>query len=101
MKFVDILKRYHISPLKYEDDRILSEKDYRDFFVLLTKYYASIDGFESIKSLFGEEERKILFLKKNSLLPVESEEVFDILMGQDISPVINDNEIVQSKIENK
>ena len=41
MNFREILGRYHVSPLKYADGTELNEKDYRDLYVMLQKYFTA------------------------------------------------------------
>ena len=99
MKFTDVLKRYHISPLKYEDDRMLVEKDYIDLFKILTKYFVMKFSYEDIKKMFDELNKKKEFVLKNILLDLSEEELIDILMGQNTSVVIDKNNITNSKID--
>ncbi len=99
MKFTDVLKRYHISPLKYEDDRMLVEKDYIDLFKILTKYFVMKFSYEDIKKMFDELNKKKEFVLKNILLDLSEEELIDILMGQNTSVVIDKNNTTNSKID--
>ena len=39
MNFKEILQRYHVSPLQYDDGVELQESDYVDLYVVLMKYY--------------------------------------------------------------
>ena len=89
MKFTEFLQRYHISPLRYEDGTVLEEKDYRDFFMLLVKYDAVTRGFPSVGDLLDETEKKVDFVRRNGLLPMEDAEILDMLMEQDSNPVLN------------
>ena len=85
MCFKEILKRYHISPLKYEDNVELGERDYLSLFIILQKYY-------TIKSMNDErftiptiDESLIIKVQKDkekSLLPLSDEECMDIIMQQ-------------------
>ena len=85
MCFKEILKRYHISPLKYDDDVELGERDYFSLFVILQKYY-------TIKALNDEKFNvpvvdeslitKVQKDKEKSLLPLTDEECMDIIMQQ-------------------
>lgn len=88
MKFTDVLKRYHIAPLKYDDNRILVEKDYLDFFKILMKYFVMKFSFEDMKSMFDELSKKKEFTLKNMLLNLSEEEMIDILMGQNSNIVV-------------
>lgn len=89
MKFTDVLKRYHIAPLKYDDNRILVEKDYLDLFKILMKYFVMKFSFEDMKSMFDELSKKKEFTLKNMLLNLSEEEMIDILMGQNSNIVVN------------
>ena len=89
MKFTDVLKRYHISPLKYEDDRFLVERDYVDLFKILIKYFVIKSSYEDVKKLFDELNRKKEFVLKNTLLDLSEEELIDVLMGQNTNVVID------------
>ena len=85
MCFKEILKRYHISPLQYEDGVELGERDYFSLFVILQKYY-------TIKSMNDEKFKvpiideslimKVQKDKEKSLLPLTDEEQMDIIMQQ-------------------
>ena len=80
MKFNEILRRYHVSPLKYEDGTELEEKDYRELYKILSKYYY-IRG-----ELYKGDERLIRRLDsnvKNAIIPLEPEEQMDVLMEID------------------
>lgn len=89
MKFTDVLKRYHVSPLKYEDDRILVEKDYVDLFKMLMKYFVMKSSYEDMKKIFDELSKKKEFTLKNILLELSEEEMIDVLMGQNTSIVVD------------
>ena len=80
MKFKEILRRYHISPLLYDDKTELEEKDYRDLYKLLTKYYY-IRG--ELFSVDEKQIKKMEFRMRNSLIPLEPEEQLDVLMDID------------------
>lgn len=99
MKFTDVLKRYHISPLKYDDDRLLVEKDYFDLFKFLMKYFTMKMSYDEVHKLFEELSRKKEFTLKNLLLEISEEEMMDILTGQNTSIVVNENIIKDSKID--
>ena len=85
MCFKEILRRYHISPLKYEDNEELSERDYFSLFIILQKYY-------TIKAMNDEKFKipvvdeslivKVQKDKEKSLLPLSDEECMDVLMRQ-------------------
>lgn len=90
MKFVDVLKRYHVSPLKYEDDRILVEKDYMDLFKMLMKYFVMKSSYDDMKKILDELSKKKEFTLKNILLELSEEEMIDVLMGQNTSIVVDE-----------
>lgn len=85
MCFKEILKRYHVSPLQYEDGVELDERDYYSLFLILQKYY-------TIKELNDEKFKmpavdeflinKVQKDKEKSLLPLTDEECMDIIMNQ-------------------
>lgn len=82
MTFKDMLKRYHISPLQYQDGLELEEKDYNDLYKMLLRYYAVrslTENYEppKIDKTLVEKMNKCF---KSSLIPFEPEELFDILM---------------------
>lgn len=91
MQFKDILKRYHISPLQYEDNTELNERDYYSLFVFLQKYY-------TIKSITDDKFKvpvvdnaliqKVIKSMEKSLLPLSEEECLDILMNQKTKEVV-------------
>ena len=84
MMFKDILKRYHISPLQYNDGVELEEKDYNDLYKMLLRYYAVrrlTENYEPPKI----DKTLVDKMNKNfesSLIPFEPEELFDILMSK-------------------
>ena len=94
MKFVDVLRRYHISPLKYDDDVLLQEKDYMCLLKMLVKYaemkkqFGPGINYEVDPRLF----RKVEALKKNALFEPEEADVMDCLMEQTDSSVVKDEE---------
>lgn len=90
MKFADVLKRYHVSPLKYEDDRILVEKDYMDLFKMLMKYFVMKSSYDDMKKILDELSKKKEFTSKNILLELSEEEMIDVLMGQNTSIVVGE-----------
>lgn len=82
MTFKDMLKRYHISPLQYQDGVELEEKDYNDLYKMMLRYYAVrklTEDYEppKIDKTLVEKMNKNF---KSSLIPFEPEELFDILM---------------------
>ena len=91
MTFKDMLKRYHISPLQYQDGVELEEKDYNDLYKMMLRYYAVrklTEDYEppKIDKTLVEKMNKNF---KSSLIPFEPEELFDILM---IKRGVNNNE---------
>ena len=91
MKFVDFLRRYHISPLKYEDERVLIQKDYMDLYIMLSNYFKMKEILGKFKNedLINEQAVKsIEFAMKNSLIEPDEAEIMDKLMGFDTNPVV-------------
>ena len=85
MQFKDILKRYHISPLRYEDNSELSERDYYSLFVFLQKYYmikSITDNKFKMPVIDDSLIQKVIKSMEKSLLPLSEEECLDILMNQ-------------------
>ena len=82
MIFKDMLKRYHISPLQYQDGVELEEKDYNDLYKMMLRYYAVRKLTENYeppkidKTLVDKMNKSF----ESSLIPFEPEELFDILM---------------------
>ena len=82
--FKDILKRYHISPLQYNDGVEVEEKDYNDLYKMLIRYYAVRKLTENYeppkidKTLLDKMNKNF----ESSLIPFEPEELFDILMSK-------------------
>lgn len=90
MQFREILQRYHISPLKYDDGTELGEKDYCSLFVILQKYFLSrkIIGQEKVFASMDKLIKKAEQSYERSLLPLEVEDVMDILMEQTAENVV-------------
>lgn len=84
MEFRDILQRYHISPLKYEDDSELAESDYYDLAGLLLRYYyaKNIVGCQKIPRINDTLIKRVQDHCKRSLLGVDIESLMDILTEQ-------------------
>lgn len=85
MCFKEILKRYHISPLKYEDNVELGERDYFSLFTVLQKYYTiKALNDEKFKMPFVDESliKKVIKDKGKSFIPLSDEEQMDIIMQQ-------------------
>lgn len=82
MQFKEILMRYHISPLQYEDGVQLEERDYLDLFKILQKYYAikQITENSDIPQVNKDLMNKVIKTNEKSLIPFEPEELMDILM---------------------
>lgn len=82
MDFKEILKRYHISPLKYDDGSELNEQDYSQLYLILQKYYfAKVEcGITRVPQIPDYLKTKVASLKKRSLLDVTLEDIMDILM---------------------
>jgi len=92
MKFKDILSRYHVSQLHYDDETELSEKDYSDLFSFLLKYQMVIKNSTELSSLISENDKKLIrkfeFAMKNSLYPLDEIELMDIIFGQNTNNVL-------------
>ena len=85
MDFREVLRRYHISPLQYDDGVLLDEKDYYDLAVLLMKYYYSKQklGCNSrIPKIPEALQKKVENHMKRSLFEVDIESIMDVLMEQ-------------------
>lgn len=84
MKFTDVLERYHISPLKYDDDTVLNEKDYLNLFQILLKYILVKNCMgEKIDTTINESLiKKMESAFKRALIPFSDFELLDILMEQ-------------------
>lgn len=85
MKFTDVLQRYHIAPLKYDDDKILDEKDYFELSKILHKYVFMKNKFDNNFLDFEVNEnlvKKVEHTLKNSLMDLSEEDIMDILMEQ-------------------
>ena len=83
MNFQDVLKRYHISPLKYEDNVLLNEKDYKDLYKMLTRYFV-IKGvsWNFLIQETNDLQKKVERIFNNTLIPFTEEEMMDILTDQ-------------------
>ena len=85
MCFKEILKRYHISPLQYEDGVELGERDYYSLFLILQKYY-TIKELNDEKFTMPVVDKSLITKvqkdKEKSLLPLSEEEQMDIIMQQ-------------------
>ena len=83
MKFTDVLERYHISPLKYEDNTVLEEKDYSSLYDVLRKYFKMKKYLNNRVNEVCDSEitKKIDSLTKNSLIPATEEEIMDTLLN--------------------
>ena len=90
MKFEDVLRRYHISPLTYDDGSSLKENDYINLLKMLYKYAFVKNKFgANIHLDIGESLlAKLSFVEKNSLIPLGEEEFMDILMEQKLEQVV-------------
>ena len=82
MTFKEILMRYHISPLQYQDGKELEERDYLDLFRIMLKYYAIRNVTEKfdIPKVDGNLMKRVIKNYETSLIPFEPEELLDILM---------------------
>ena len=89
-EFREILKRYHISPLKYDDDVELSESDYGFLFAILSKYYVAKQqlGCRVPKVDETSIRNKIENYCKRTIIPPTIEELMDVLMNQNKGVVL-------------
>jgi GH15 family glucan-1,4-alpha-glucosidase len=89
MEFKDILRRYHISPLQYDDGVELNESDYNSLYQILTKYY-TVNSYlnKRVPKMDVTINKKIETYMKRSLIPPETEEIMDVLMEQVDSKVL-------------
>ena len=85
MDFKDILQRYHISPLKYDDNTLLTESDYFELSNMLLKYYYSkkILGCQKLPKISDKLINRVDNHCKRSLLDIELTDLMDILMEQE------------------
>lgn len=93
MTFKEILMRYHISPLQYQDGKELEERDYLDMFRMLLKYYNIrnvTEGFD-IPKVDAMLMKRVVKNYETSLIPFEPEELMDILM-QKKGEMVNETE---------
>lgn len=90
MCFKEILQRYHIAPLKYDDGVELEERDYVNLFTILSKYFTIKQKVEGCNLPVIKEHliAKVESAIKNSLVPFEPEELMDILMEQTTKEVL-------------
>lgn len=84
MEFKEILQRYHISPLQYQDGVELNESDYFNLAELLLKYYYSknIMGCTKIPKITDVLKKRVTNHCQRSLLGFELEDLMDILTEQ-------------------
>lgn len=91
MDIKETLKRYHISPLRYEDGTELSEKDYISLFEFMTKYFYAKNTLSENKKSYSIPENlinQVERLQKFALIPASFDDVMDILMEQTGGQVI-------------
>ena len=83
MEFKDILRRYHISPLQYEDGVELNESDYMTLYQILGKYYA-VNSYlnKRVPKTDTNVLKKIENYCRRSLITPEVEDVMDVIMEQ-------------------
>lgn len=85
MDVKELLQRYHIAPLQYDDGTVLEEKDYFTLSNFLLKYYYAKKMVGSNKipriqdNLIGKVERHC----KRCLFEITIEDLMDILMEQE------------------
>lgn len=93
MNVKEILQRYHVSPLQYDDGVELQESDYVDLYVLLMKYYFVKQrlGSGRVPKIPDNLINKVESHCKRSLLPITEEDCLDILMEQTGGKVLNES----------
>lgn len=89
-EFKELLQRYHISPLQYQDGTELNESDYFNLAEMLLKYYYSrnIMNCTKIPKISDNLRKKVTSHCQRSLLGFELEDLMDILMEQNGGMVI-------------
>ena len=82
MDFRETLRRYHISPLQYENGQELTENDYSQLFGILQKYYyaKTMCGYTRTPVIPENLKNRVINLQKRSLFDLTSEEIMDTLM---------------------
>jgi len=85
MDFRETLKRYHISPLQYDDGVELNEIDYNSLFVILQKYFFAKNMLDSsrVPQIPDNLKHKAEVRCKKALLAPDLEDLMDILMEQE------------------
>ena len=84
MEFKEILQRYHISPLQYQDGTVLTESDYFDLANLLLRYYysKSLMDCQKLPKINGTLIKRAQDHCKRCLLGIDLESLMDILTEQ-------------------
>ena len=85
MKFDDVLRRYNVSPLCYEDGTRLAEKDYVKLFSMWMNY-RFVTRRECTFSPDRERMARLVNWEKKMLFPMEDGDKMDIMMR--ISPLV-------------
>lgn len=82
MCFSDVLRRYHLPQIQYVDGNEFDEKDYTYLFQYLFKYFSMKKYFKNTvqKDVREDIDKKIEFMRKNSLIPLSEEDVMDVFM---------------------
>ena len=84
MNFKETLERYHVSPLKYSDGTELNEKDYKDLYILLLKYFTAqrIVSKNKMPEINSEIVSKAEQNYSRALIKQNFEDIMDCLMEQ-------------------
>lgn len=76
--FTEQLKRYHISPLQYDNGLYLNEEDYKILYSLLQAYFVSQENVKHIKSP-GMNCDEITRVKRNEMSRIIKSSVEDLM----------------------
>ena len=97
MNVTELLRRYHIAPLKYEDGVELTDKDYFDLAGFLIRYFHAkkVMGFSKTPHIPDNLISRVERYMKQCLLDITIEDIMDILMEQKGGNVINETQSVE------
>ena len=79
MEFNDVLMRYGISPLRYEDGKVLTEKEYAMLFRMWMNYRFCVAD-EKIFTPDKERMKRVMQSEKKMLFPLEETDKIDMMM---------------------
>lgn len=85
MTIRQLLQRYHISPLQYQDGVELNDKDYYSLFKFLLKWYYVNDP--AITEISNKDKQQLDRLEAKAVIPVTAVDKFDYINKQ-ISSVL-------------